>query len=233
MARILVIDDDYDLRQLAKVLLEKEQHEVVVAQDAFEAMDYLDMARFDLVICDINMPKKNGFSLVQELRRGIRNRFLNITFLSARTDKNDIKRAIDIGADGYIVKPIVPTHFLEQVNKLLKKSSARSDLDLVLPEGFEDSLSRLTLEIKPKVLSISDLGLKILITHGLCEGDVVQVDSIVFSQVGVKPPLFVVNSVKKVGESQWQCHLIYRNATYETLQAIHHWITKQKTPTAS
>ncbi len=229
MARILVIDDDEDFRMLAKAYLCTNEHEVILARDAFEAQDLLDIARFDLVLCDVNMPRKSGFNLVTELRRGLRNKFLTIAFLTGRTDKRDIQRAIDIGADGYIVKPIEKESFLEQVEKLLLKNPGRTDLTLDIPETFDDPISKIVIEIGGHLLQISDVGVLIEAKHALREGDVVLYDSKIFSLIGVKPPVMTVNTIREIlGRNAWQLTLVYRNPPFETLQKIQAWLKGQK-----
>lgn len=228
MARILVIDDDEDIRILIKTILIKEDHDVLVAKDAFEATDLIDTARFDLVISDINMPKKSGFNLVQELRRGIRHRFLTIAFLTARSSTRDIKRAIDIGADGYIVKPIQKDDFIQKINNLLAKSPSRTDLTVEIPPTFEDPLGKVIIEFKGKVQQISDLGVVVVVKHPLIEGEAVSFDSRIFSEIGVKSPIMTVSTVQPLEEGSWTAKLVYRNASHETLQNICTWIKKQK-----
>lgn len=229
MARILIIDDDEDIRSLVKTILNSENHEVLLAQDAFEAADIIDAARFDLVICDINMPKKNGFSLLQELRRARRNQFLTVAFLTARSDKRDIERAIKIGADGYMIKPIVKDDFISKVNSLLNKNPSRVDLTFNVSQEFEDPLSKITIERPGKLIQISDLGILIQLDHPLAVGEPILYDSKIFSLIGIKPPIaMTVNSMKKVSNEIWHGSLIYRNLPYETRQEITSWLKRQK-----
>src|ERR1700735_1237149 len=106
MARILVVDDDGDIWKLVERVFAPGGHAVVTAPDAYQAMDKLDHVDFDLLISDANMPHFSGFELVQTVRKNPRFQNLSIAMLTGLRERKDIERALKVGVDDYIVKPI-------------------------------------------------------------------------------------------------------------------------------
>ncbi len=145
--RILVIEDERDLNLLIKKRLKDEGYSVDSAYDGEEAIDYLESADYDLLIVDIMMPKKDGLSLISELRA--KKRSTPAIFLSAKDTIEDRVKGLDAGADDYLVKPFAFEELLARIRVLLRKP----------------------LTIKSNVLTLADLSLNVD-THEVKRGDV-------------------------------------------------------------
>ena len=123
MARILVADDDADIRHLVIYALADEGHEVSVAKDGQEALDHVAESPPDLMLLDIMMPEMDGYDVLRALdERGIRS-FTKILVLTAKGSERDWKLGYDLGADRYMTKPFDPDELLDTVNDMLNASS--------------------------------------------------------------------------------------------------------------
>ncbi|MBI3271890.1 MAG: response regulator [Planctomycetes bacterium] len=122
--RILVIDDEPDIRDFMKTLLSATGYEVYTAGDATRGIDLAQSLPFDLVLLDIALPDRDGVSLMRELREGPRTRHLTVWMLSARADAPTRQRALKAGADGFVTKPFVPDDLLYALSNFLAKSPA-------------------------------------------------------------------------------------------------------------
>lgn len=123
--KILIAEDEPDLRSLMAIRLEKSGYKVVVASDGEEAMIKAKQENPDMIFLDIMMPKKDGLSVCKELRQDSNFRKKPIIILTARRNSEDGVRAIiDSGANTFITKPYGPQQLLATVEKYLTKSTA-------------------------------------------------------------------------------------------------------------
>src|SRR5688500_7861588 len=123
MARILVADDDADIRHLVIYALADEGHEVSVAKDGQEALDHVAESPPDLMLLDIMMPEMDGYDVLRALdERGVRG-FTKILVLTAKGSERDWKLGYDLGADRYMTKPFDPEELLQTVNDMLTASN--------------------------------------------------------------------------------------------------------------
>lgn len=121
MARILVVDDEPDIRTLVKVRLERAGHEVRVVASAREAMDSLKShGPPDVVVIDVMMPEVSGFDLLFELRSLPETASLPAIFLSAIVDSASIRTGTELGAT-YLTKPFVASALLKAIDRALKR----------------------------------------------------------------------------------------------------------------
>ncbi len=121
MAKILAVDDMRSMRELVKSVLEKRGHEVHICDDGETALQYAQSHAVDLVISDINMPRRDGISLVDALRQLPDYARVPILMLTTE-DAQDVKqRARAAGANGWIQKPFNPDRLVNAVDKTLSK----------------------------------------------------------------------------------------------------------------
>ena len=103
--RVLVVDDSVTTRQLERSILEAAGYEVDVARDGQEAWDLLVAGEvFDLVVSDVEMPRLDGFQLVERVRGGARTERLPVVLVTARDSDVDRRHALEVGASAYVVK---------------------------------------------------------------------------------------------------------------------------------
>lgn len=122
MARILVIDDDNDIRRLLTVILEQEGHNVASAADGDRALELINKEPPDLCVLDVMMPKKDGFMVLKELRSSGQRETTKVLLLTARTAEADWLRGYKLGADQYLTKPFENDVLIKTVDELLSMS---------------------------------------------------------------------------------------------------------------
>ena len=120
MARILVVDDDPDIRFVARLALKRGRHEVAVADSGRAALAHLDSgAPCDLILCDRMMPEMSGVETLVEVRR--RHAGVPFVFLTAKAQKDEVEEGLRLGASGYLTKPFEPAELLGEVNRILAR----------------------------------------------------------------------------------------------------------------
>jgi DNA-binding response OmpR family regulator len=118
--RVLVVEDDGDVRALLVRALST-RYTVVQAEDGLAALEVLKKTgAVDLIICDVMMPKMNGYALSRLLKADAKMKTIPIVFLTARTSAKDVVAGINAGARHYIGKPFSVKDVLDKVGKLLK-----------------------------------------------------------------------------------------------------------------
>lgn len=119
--KFFLVDDDPDSLALVTRLLAGAGHEVIVRSSSVEALREIPQARPDCVITDIMMPGMDGFELTRELRRRDELRAMRIVVLSAKTYEFDRRRARELGADGYLTKPVDAATFVAQIMEIVEQ----------------------------------------------------------------------------------------------------------------
>lgn len=134
MSKILVVDDEENIRQIIKKYAVFEGHEVVEAADGMEAIRICSGQAFDIIIMDIMMPELDGFSACREIRKTSRTPIL---MLSARGEEYDKIHGFEIGVDDYVVKPFSPKELMMRVAAIVKRSGKQdTEPDIVSYEGL-------------------------------------------------------------------------------------------------
>ena len=119
--KFYIVDDDPDILALLRSVLEKAGHTVVSSDSSQQALKEIPGVRPDCVITDLMMPVMDGFELCRELRRRPEIESMKIIVLSAKSYDFDRRRARELGADGYIVKPINPATLLASIDEFVSK----------------------------------------------------------------------------------------------------------------
>ncbi len=119
--RILVVDDDPQIRRVMRVTLTAQGYEVDDAKDGHSAFEKLRDSRFDLVLLDVNMPGLSGVETCREIRSGSD---IAIIMLTVRDDESDKVQALDAGADDYITKPFKTPELLARIRAALRRTPA-------------------------------------------------------------------------------------------------------------
>src|SRR6202167_3503564 len=118
--RVLVVDDDPDVREAVETALELEGHSVATATDGLAALKQLGIAEFDAVVLDVLMRHLDGFEVCRRLRAS-GNR-TPVLILTARDSEEDTIRGLDLGADDYLAKPFGVAEVLARVRALLRRT---------------------------------------------------------------------------------------------------------------
>jgi CheY-like chemotaxis protein len=122
MARILVAEDEKDIRELITFTLRFAGLDVLIATNGVEAIEVAEAEKPDLVILDVRMPKMSGYEACRRLKENPRTAELPIVFLSAKGQDSEIQQGLASGAEEYILKPFAPDELIQQVRDILNRS---------------------------------------------------------------------------------------------------------------
>ena len=122
--RFLIVDDFATMRRIVRTLLKEIGHRnAEEAADGQDALKKLRAGAFDIVVTDVNMPNMNGLELLTKIRADDALKSLPVLMITAEAKKEDIIKAAQAGASGYIVKPFTKATLEEKLAKILKKAA--------------------------------------------------------------------------------------------------------------
>ncbi len=116
--KILIADDEAEIRDILHLYLEKDGYEIIEAADGLQAMERLKSEEIDLAILDIMMPGIDGYRMLRNIRE---NNNIPVIMLSAKGSDSDKILGLDMGADDYITKPFVPLEAVARVNSNIRR----------------------------------------------------------------------------------------------------------------
>ncbi len=153
MKRVLVVEDDQAIRDNILDLLEAEGFAAGGAENGLVGVRWAREHPPDLIICDIMMPDLDGYGVLEELRRDAVTATIPFIFLTAKAEKSDLRRGMELGADDYLTKPFTRTELLNAIETRLAKQAAviqkfqkklddlRSSITLSLPHELRTPLN--------------------------------------------------------------------------------------------
>jgi DNA-binding response OmpR family regulator len=156
--KILIVDDEEELRQRLCQALSNEQYMVETAKNGDEALDNIvDDDSFDLIILDIMMPGRDGLSVLQEIRKeGINTPVLLLTALG---DLDDRIRGLDQGADDYLAKPFSMSELLARMRAMLRRGREKNPLLTCGPVTLNTVNRSVTLDEMPVTLTVKEFAI--------------------------------------------------------------------------
>jgi CheY-like chemotaxis protein len=110
--KILIVDDEEVIRKFLRIHLTKLGYEVKEAADGEQAIEQLGGGDFDLLICDILMPKKNGWEVIKEVKADPKTKDIPVIVLTAKNEDTDMFKGYDIGVNYYMTKPFTKAQLL-------------------------------------------------------------------------------------------------------------------------
>lgn len=115
MIKILIIEDNEDIRSNTAEILELSNYDVLMAENGRIGLEKAKEYKPDLIICDILMPELDGFGVLSALRKDDRTKTIPFIFLTAKTERSDLNRGLQSGAAFYLVKPFEMSTLLKTV----------------------------------------------------------------------------------------------------------------------
>lgn len=119
MAKILVAEDEHDIRELIEFALKYNGHEVLTAVDGVSAWELVKIEKPDLVLLDVRMPRMDGYEVCRRIKRSEKLRHIPVAFLSAKGQEAEVQAGMDAGAEEYILKPFSMEQLSQAVARLL------------------------------------------------------------------------------------------------------------------
>ena len=148
-SRVLIVEDEPDIRELVVHHLKREGYQVSVAASGEEALRQVQASPPDLVLLDLMMPAMNGLEVCRRLRQDPVTASLPIVMLTAKGDEVDRVLGLELGADDYVVKPFSPKELLARVRAVLRRS-------LPAPGASPITLGALTIDPGTHTVSVGD-----------------------------------------------------------------------------
>ncbi|MCG1035163.1 response regulator [Polaribacter sargassicola] len=123
MKRILLIEDDVVLRENTSELLELSNYQVFNAPNGKKGVEMAKEILPDIIVCDIMMPELDGYGVLEALSNNESTQYIPFIFLSAKTERKDVRKGMDLGADDYITKPFNEEELISAIESRLAKAS--------------------------------------------------------------------------------------------------------------
>lgn len=152
MPKLLIVDDEANIREMIKKYALFEGHKVDEAKDGMEAIRKVNENEYDLIIMDVMMPELDGFSASREI---LKYHNTPIILLSARGEEYDKIHGFEIGIDDYVVKPFSPKELMMRVGAVLKRTMIEKSKDIFRYKGLEVNFTSRTVSIDNERVEMS------------------------------------------------------------------------------
>lgn len=193
MSRILLVDDDRELLTMAAALLVHAQFDVVCCQSAVEALEQIRSQEFDVIVTDANMSPHTGYDLIRSIKLLPNYDLIPIAMLTGRREKRDVERALALGAEDYIVKPLDPESFIKKVKEL----AARREEHRLISKFAEIAVDEVaSCEVPLIITSLTEAGAALDSDHSLHVGSQIRLSSEIFNRIGIPNPSLRVTSCR-------------------------------------
>ena len=169
MSKILIVDDEANIRQLVKYNLEKESYQVLEAEEGLQGIRLAKTEKPDLMLLDLMLPQMDGLEVCRSLKGNPATAALPIIMLTAKSEEIDKVIGLELGADDYMTKPFSPRELVARVKAVLRRSQKEASLPGELSVGrlrfnfsrYEVYMGTAKLELTPKEYEL----LKMLATN--------------------------------------------------------------------
>ena len=163
MYKVLIADDNKQIVSILSEYCKKNNFTVSAVFDGETALKEIEKNKFDIVLLDVMMPKKDGFDVCRETRK-----FSNvpIIMITARGEDYEKIMGLEIGADDYIVKPFSPGEIIARINAILRRIMPKNDENekIFTFDNLEIDLNNFTVKVNDKIISLTKKEIEILWT---------------------------------------------------------------------
>lgn len=232
MAKILVVDDDRDIHILCQALLAP--HHITVASSVVEALDELRSQPFDLIVSDAGMPQLSGFDLLLTLKKNSVWKHIPFAMLTGKKDREDIQRAVRLGAQAYILKPLDPEVLIHKVTELLETTPDEISQLIQLPTEKKARIQtsyRAEMLFEIEVQSISNTDVTVISTQYFDPETSIKMDSPLFREIGIFEPQFRVIATRPIeseAKEMWRLQLAWQKLDESSRESLARWVSQQE-----
>lgn len=164
MPKILIVDDEEDIRELIAVnLLREEKYQILEAADGLEAVQLTKKERPDLIILDLMLPQMDGVTVFKKLRDNSRTAEIPIIMLTALGRLEEKIEGLELGADDYLAKPFSPKELILRVRNLLRRSNANASSSVIESGPFTLDKNGLKLHVEGEDIELTSTEFKLLL----------------------------------------------------------------------
>ena len=170
MPRVLVVDDEPQIAQIARDYLEHAGFSVIVAGDGRMALDLARSRQPDLIVLDLALPRIDGLDVARELRRESN---VPIIMVTARVEEADRIAGLEVGADDYVTKPFSPKELVARVRAVLRRAEVvATPTDIVRAGDVTLDIPRMSVHVKTKAIELTPTEFQLLATLARAPGRV-------------------------------------------------------------
>jgi len=126
MRKILVIEDEPEMRRNITALLRYHNYEPIEAENGRKGLELAQREKPDLILCDVMMPELDGYGVLQELQQDADLALIPFVFLTAKGDKDNLRSGMNLGADDYLTKPVANADLVQAIEARLRRSQQHS-----------------------------------------------------------------------------------------------------------
>lgn len=177
-ARVLVVEDETDIRDLIVLHLSREGHSVDACGDGLEAVKKIQSEEYDLLVLDWMLPEKSGLEILKELRKTSGHEKVAVLMVTAKGANSDLVMGLENGADDYLVKPFELSVLMARARALLRRLDRKGSSALTLgPLEIDEAAHEARIEGKP--LPLTPYEFKLLVTLAQNQGRVLTRDQLI------------------------------------------------------
>ena len=141
MVKVLLIEDNEEVRENTSEILELANYDVEIAENGKVGVERAYAFKPDIIVCDIMMPELDGYGVLHILSKSPATASIPFIFLSAKAEKSDMRKGMNLGADDYLTKPFEETELLDAIETRMKKSDLLKKEFKRNEDGFEDFMA--------------------------------------------------------------------------------------------
>ncbi|MBG7612673.1 response regulator transcription factor [Polaribacter sp. BAL334] len=151
--KILLAEDEASLGMIVKESLESRDFQVFLAENGVQALEMYQNEKPDILVLDVMMPKKDGFTLAKEIRQ--ENKRIPILFLTAKSQTNDVLEGFQIGGNDYLKKPFSMEELIVRIKSLLNRIEFQTNLEAIDIGKYQFNFTKQTLSINEKTFQLT------------------------------------------------------------------------------
>ena len=140
MKSVLIIEDNNDIRENTAEILELAGYKTFTAENGKKGVDIAAREKPAVIVCDIMMPELDGYGVLHLLRKNVETQHIPFIFLTAKTERSDFRKGMEMGADDYITKPFEDIELLNAIEVRIKKSAVLENQYASSPQGINQFL---------------------------------------------------------------------------------------------
>jgi DNA-binding response OmpR family regulator len=148
MRRILVIEDEPEMRRNIATLLRFHEYDPIEAENGRQGVELAHREKPDLILCDVMMPELDGYGVLQALRQDAGLALIPFVFLTAKGDKDDLRSGMNLGADDYLTKPVANADLVQAIEARLRRSQQNAQREF--KPNFSSAQPLLKLGLTPR-----------------------------------------------------------------------------------
>lgn len=168
MKKILVIEDEPEMRRNLLTILKLEKFQPIGAENGRVGLEVVKREKPDLILCDVMMPELDGHGVLSALREDSELSAIPFVFLTAKGEKEDLRSGMNLGADDYLTKPVARLDLLEAINARLRRSEQQGQREF--KPDFSTFEPLLKLNLTPRVAEVL-----LWVAQGKTNGDIASI----------------------------------------------------------